>query len=120
MGKDAQAFGGFTMVSCDSLDKASLCASIKKGSMYASAGPAIYDMRIESGKLKIECSPAQAVRLVGYDRYVPIFRASENDLLESIEWEIDEKLKVFRPEIIGPDGKKAWGQAIYLQDILED
>lgn len=107
------------MVESDSLEKAELCKAIKAGRMYASAGPAIYDMRVESGVLKMKFSPAKSVNLIGFDRYAPQQRAADGGLIESIEWPLDERLKIVRPEVIAADGKKAWGQAIFLSDIFD-
>ncbi len=113
-GNTNQACGGFTMVQCNKLDKKELCMAIKCGSMYASAGPLIHDMRIINGQLQMKFTPAQYVNIITNDGYAPVQRNINGNAIESIKWDIDSKQKSFRVEIVAPDGKKAWSQPVLI------
>jgi hypothetical protein len=59
------AFGGWTQVKAESLEPEALLAALKRGDFYASQGPELRDVRIEGGRLCVECSPVEAISVVG-------------------------------------------------------
>jgi len=109
-------FGGYVMVPCRELSRQGITAALRDGEFYASCGPEIKDMRVEAGVLIISCSPSQAVRLVSNIGFAPTLYAHKKPLT-NLEWKIDMSLRYVRPEIIGLDGKKAWGQPIFMDDL---
>ena len=112
--------GGYTMVSTNALTKRDITSALDAGSFYASSGPALYDMRVENGVLKLRFSPAQTVRLVAAPGYAPtIWAKPQNDTITQASWELDPGLIYVRPEIIALDGRKAWGPPVFLSDILD-
>ncbi|MGN0994580.1 MAG: hypothetical protein ACI4PD_05600 [Butyricicoccus sp.] len=112
-----QCFGGFTMVSAPALTREALSDSFREGSFYASSGPVIHDMRVENGTLYMDFSEAQAVRLVASQSYAPTLTPPlGQETFTHIEWKLRENLRYVRPEVIGPTGRKAWGQPIFYDE----
>ena len=108
------------MASARSLTKRDIASALKAGSFYASGGPEIHDMRVENGKLRLRFSPAQAVRLVATPGYAPtIWARPEGETITEASWEINPDLMYVRPEIVAPDGKKAWGPPVFLCDVAD-
>ncbi len=113
--EDKHCFGGFTMISAPELTRESLCDGLRAGSFYASTGPTIKDMRVTDGVLHMEFSPAQAVRLVASRDFAPTLTPPlGQETFTSIDWKMRTDLRYLRPEVIGPTGKKAWGQPIFF------
>lgn len=121
-----QCGGGFTMVCTKEFSKVGLVTALKEGHFYPSMGPKIYDMRIENGVLKMEFSDASHVEIIGrgyseLPRYShgKGFPALPGQVLNRLEWEINEKLNYFRVRITGVDGKLAWSQPVFLDDLVD-
>ena len=113
--EDKQCFGGFTMVSAPCLTREALSDSFRNGTFYASSGPVIKDMRVTDGVLHMEFSPAQAVRLVASRDFEPTLTPPlGQETFTSIDYKMRTDLRYLRPEIVGPTGKKAWGQPIFF------
>ncbi len=53
--------GGFICVKAADLTYKDILESIRKGSFYASTGPAIYDFYVEDGVAYVECSPCSDI-----------------------------------------------------------
>ncbi len=113
--EDKHCFGGFTMVSAPCLTREALSDGFREGTFYASTGPVIKDMRVTNGVLHMEFSPAQAVRLVASRDFEPTLTPPLGQkTFTSIDHKMRTDIRYLRPEVIGPDGKKAWGQPIFL------
>lgn len=111
-----EGYEGYVAVNCEALSKQQITLALKEGKFYASTGPSIYDMRVVDGTLQLECSPAHKIRLVGADRYAPTLQ-KQGELLTRLDYKIDTALKYIRPEIVAPDGRKAWGPPVFTDDI---
>jgi len=59
-------YGGWVQVLASSLDPDEILQSLKQGLYYSSQGPEIYDVRVESNHVTIDCSPASSISAVGY------------------------------------------------------
>lgn len=65
MPNSRERLAGWVMVKSETLEPASLLAALKAGDFYSSTGPQIVDMRLESNRLYVRCSPADRVFAIG-------------------------------------------------------
>ena len=118
--------GGYTMVCTPEFSRFGLVKALKNGSFYPTMGPRIYDMRIEGGVLKMEFSDAVRAIIIGYG-HAPLpagnhgggFNAPPGEVINRLEWKIPETLHYFRVRIVGPDGRIAWSQPVFMDDLVE-
>ena len=112
--------GGWIMVNAENNVDAILSA-IEVGAFYASTGPEIYDFRVEDGLAKIKCSPVKAVRLHSDGHPTRVQRTDGEEItyaeftLKHASW-INDYAYV-RMSVIDKDGKYAWTNPIFLNDI---
>jgi len=110
---------GFTVVQAEEFTKAAICNAFKSGQFYASCGPLVKSMVIEDGVLKLECTPARHIQIVGYDRDGFDFRNVDKSLIDKIEWPIDTTMRYFRVVIIDAEGNRAWCQPVFIEELLD-
>jgi len=111
--------GGFTIVQADEFSKAGICKGLKNGMFYASNAPLIHEMVIEDGVLHMRCTPARHIQIVGYDRDGFDFRNADGSLIEEINWPVNTTMRYFRIVIIDEQGRRAWGQPIFVEELLD-
>lgn len=58
-------FGGWVMVRAEANAPDALLAALKAGAFYASTGPALHDVAWEADAVRVACSPAAAVIVLG-------------------------------------------------------
>lgn len=110
---------GFTVVQADEFSKAAIATAFKKGDFYASCGPRVTSMVIEDGVLKLECTPARHIQIVGYDRDGFDFRNVDKTLIDKVEWKIDTTMRYFRVVIIDAEGNRAWCQPVFVEELMD-
>jgi len=110
---------GFTMIKSERLDYDSIISALEMGDFYASCGPEIYELYYENGKVCIECSPVAEISLLTIGRRTQIIRAQDEELLTHADFQIDPELYGYiRLRIIGRDGKCAWTNAYYVDELI--
>jgi len=112
--------GGWVKVQAESLSVEGIVAALKSGAYYSSSGPEIYDLRVENGRLKVECSPCKYIMFKAFPQRGPFianFRTGE--LITSRSVELQEDMKYIRVECIDEKGEVAWSNPIFLEDLLE-
>jgi hypothetical protein len=62
---DFDAFGGWTHVKSESLTPEALLTALKRGEFYSSQGPVLHDVRVEGQMLTLDCSPVEAITIMG-------------------------------------------------------
>src|SRR3712207_9446126 len=73
----ADRFGGWVEVHCERLDPEALLEALKAGRYYSTQGPALRELVVDRGRLKVQTSAAYAITLTGSgDRWMKIGRAS--------------------------------------------
>ncbi|MEO1536260.1 MAG: CehA/McbA family metallohydrolase [Pseudomonadota bacterium] len=105
-------FGGWTMVKAEENTPEALLAALRAGHMYASTGPAIYNVDWSDGEVTVECSAASSVLVQGKGSAtaaqhgeslsrvtVPFGRCEESDWL--------------RLTVIDRAGKRAWTNPVW-------
>ncbi|NLZ70119.1 MAG: hypothetical protein GX907_02130 [Clostridiaceae bacterium] len=115
--------GGFTMIQAPVLSRVAVSEALDRGDFYASeGGPQILDLRVQGGRIQLQCTPAREVRFVSEPVYHREITAREQgvDAIIELEMEIKPKTLFIRLELIGFDGAKTWSQPIFPDDLLRD
>jgi len=110
------AIGGWVWVKAASRDQADLLAAIRDGMFYASTGPTIGAVEFDGRQMRLECSPAQEVRLVNPRPGVgwTSFRLGRPGPYTQIEWTVPEAWNMVRVEIMDETGRRAWTNPFIL------
>jgi hypothetical protein len=91
--------------------------AFEKGEFYASCGPIIEDIYVEDGVLTVKSStPLKAVRFKTGTRHSALARAEDKPIYEASFTLHDDDIYV-RAELIDKDGKYAYTQAYFLNEI---
>ncbi|MBQ1269617.1 MAG: PHP domain-containing protein [Clostridia bacterium] len=77
-------FGGFNMIKAQELTYDAIFDAMKKGDLYASTGPEIYDLYVEDGEIHVSCSPAAEIMLTTDRRYAGVKKATDGPLTEAV------------------------------------
>lgn len=117
------AFGGWVQVKSESLDPDALLEAMKKGHYYSSQGPKIYSVSIENNYVHIECSPVDTIAVVGGTSRAAnahgrsITKASVDLSHLRVGFTLTDPSPWLRVTIIDANGKKAWSNPIWLDEI---
>lgn len=110
--ENRDAFGGWVMVKSERNEPEALVEALKSGNYYSTQGPTIENIEISGDVVKIECSDAIQIMVVG--------RASKNEAISGVDMTSAQfPLKKFagdwcRVMVMAADGKLAWSNPIYL------
>jgi hypothetical protein len=108
-------FGGWVQVRAESLDPDTLLAALKAGLYYSSTGPEITDISIVDSVLRVACSPACAIHVVGRGS---VARYKHGKDLSEAEFPLDPFLSAYcRVTVTDAQGKRAWSNPIWFDDI---
>ncbi len=117
------AFGGWVNVKSENLDPDALLDALKKGHYYSSQGPQIHSISIEELYLNIECSPVDTIAVAGGTSRTA--RAHGRSITEAsidlsqlrLGFTLADPSPWLRVTIIDNEGKKAWSNPIWLDEI---
>lgn len=112
----ATFFGGFVMIKSDKLEYGAIADALSNGNFYASEGPEIKSLWYEDSKVYVECSGAREIYIVKGIRTCKMAKAEET-LLTSAEFNVNEDDVYFRIVVVGPDGKKAYTNAYFVDEL---
>jgi hypothetical protein len=108
-------FGGWVHVRAESLDPDRLLAALKAGHFYSSTGPELHDVTIDDGTIRIACSPARAIHVVGRGS-VARYKLGED--LTGAVFPLDPFLNAYcRVTVTDAQGRRAWSNPIWFDDI---
>jgi hypothetical protein len=106
-------FGGWVMVKAQANEPEALLAALKAGHFYSSQGPELRDVRIEGGKLIVECSAVSSIVALGWGTGAKAIHGHSLtrgevplDRLNNSPW--------IRAAVIDAAGKRAWSNPIWL------
>jgi hypothetical protein len=106
-------FGGWVMVKAEANEPEALLAALKSGHFYSSQGPELRDVRIEGGKLIVECSAVSSIVALGWGTGAKAVHGHSMtrgevslDRLNNSPW--------IRAAVIDAAGKRAWSNPIWL------
>ena len=104
-------FGGWTMVKAEANEPQALLAALKRGDFYATQGPELRDVRIEGGKLVVDCSAVSSIIAIGWGTGAKAVHGASLthgevplDRLNNSPW--------VRAAVIDAAGKRAWSNPI--------
>ena len=103
---------GWVMVNAEN-NVPSILQALKDGAFYSSCGPEFFDMYVENGKLIIDCSPVQKIRLHSDCHPTRILRNADGTPLTHGEFDTAGYGYV-RVTIIDKENKYAWTNPIFL------
>lgn len=109
------SFGGFNYIGVDSLTYDNVIDAMEKGNIYASTGPMIKSMYIDTDidKIIVETTAATDIILTGYNR---IFRHYHGKCLRKKDFKIFGNEFYFRITVKDKNGKVANSRAYFLDD----
>jgi hypothetical protein len=106
-------FGGWVMVKAEANKPEALLSALKAGHFYSSQGPELRDVRIEGGKLIVECSAVSSIVALGWGTGAKAVHGHSMtrgevslDRLNNSPW--------IRAAVIDAAGKRAWSNPIWL------
>ncbi len=107
-------FGGWVMVKSDENEPEALLRALKAGNFYSTQGPELRDVRIEGGKVIVECSAASSVVAIGWGTGA---KAVHGHSMTRAEVPLERLLNSpwVRVAVIDAAGKRAWSNPIWLE-----
>lgn len=109
---------GWTMLKAPALTYDALIAAYRRGDMYASDGPALYELYIEDDEVVLTCSPAAAVVLLSEGRACAVKSSPAGDVTEArFPYRPAQYGRYLRVEVRDASGKKAISRAYPVADI---
>lgn len=104
-------FGGWVMVKSERNEPEALLAALKAGEFYSSTGPELRDVRVEDGKVVVECSAVTSIIAQGWGTGA---KAVHGHSLTRGEVPLDRlnNSPWLRVTVIDAAGKRAWSNPI--------
>ena len=110
--------GGWIVVDGNQLNQEEVMKNIIQGNYYSSSGPEIYDFRVENGRVKIKCSKVQCIMFKSWPVRGDFLIDRQGDFpFTQASMEINSLMKYIRVECIDYNGKIAWTNPIFLEDL---
>ena len=92
----------------------SILKALENGEFYSSCGPEIYDFYVEDGKVFVDCSEVDRVR-VHSDGHATLVKRSDGNGMTHAEISLGKiPYSYVRVSVVDKDGKKAWTNPIFL------
>ena len=117
-GAYTDSFGGFSVIKAEKLTYDSIFDAMKRGDIYASTGPEIYDLYVDGEGLHVKCSPVSSIHVLTDTRRTWCARDTEDALTE---WTapIDGGFRYIRLELKDTHGRKALTRAYSKAEIYD-
>lgn len=110
--------GGYTMIKADKLEYKALTDALVKGSFYCSEGPEIKELWIEDGKVHIETSDADEIRInYGYRRAARVIE-KDGIAVTDATFSFDADDLYFRITVKDKTGKFAYTNAYFTNELI--
>lgn len=117
------SFGGFTMIKAKKLTYESIISAMEKGNMYASRGPIIHDIWVDTQTktVHVSCSDAKQILFITGVRYGSrvTAKAQGKEYLNSAEFAFQSIYKYVRITITDEEGNTADTRAFFSDEILK-
>jgi hypothetical protein len=124
-GTKHDVFQGWIMVRATELTTEAILAALRSGAFYSTMGPEIADLQLVEApaaggasaqrKVKVRCSPAQAITFKAQRSRGQHLLAPKGELLTEAEFPLTGSERYVRVEITAPDGTKAWSNPFFFQ-----
>lgn len=117
------SFGGFTMIKAPSLKYEDVAEALLKGDFYASRGPVINALWIDTDDCSVHIECEKAVRVVctrGGRRCREVFAKEQGvDCLTEVKFSINPTDLYFRITVFDENGLTADTNAYFIDDVIE-
>lgn len=113
------SFGGFTMIKADKLEYKTITKALVDGNFYASEGPLIDELWYEDGKVYVTFPPAREAFITKASRKASRVKGENGELITQACFDVEDDDIYFRVTVEGPDGKRAYTNAYFLDEILK-
>jgi len=107
-------FMGWTMIKAKSLTVAAVMQALRTGCYYSSCGPVIKDLRIEDGRVRLQCSPAVAVHFVCRSHLGRSLYADGGEKITHPEFTLRDGARFVRVEVVDERGGRAWANPLVI------
>jgi hypothetical protein len=110
--------GTYTVINAEKLEYKCVMDALFAGDFYASEAPAIYELKIDGKKISIRTSECQSIFMccINRDRQIR-HMGPEKEYVTEAEFELTGKEQYFRFTLIGKDGKRAYTNAYFLDEL---
>lgn len=109
---------GWIVVKSPDLKYESVINALLNYEYYASEGPEIHECYVEDGYVHVKTSPARRVILRTEGRATAVAKSADGtDVTEAVLKIPDNAGRYFRLTVEGHQGKKAWTNAFYLDEV---
>ena len=112
-------FGGWVMVKAPENTPEALLAALKAGEFYATQGPELRDVRVEDGKLIVECSAVTSIVAIGWGTGAKAVHGNSLTRGE-VPMERLNNSPWVRAAVIDAAGKRAWSNPIWTGATAEN
>ncbi len=111
------SFGGYVVIKADKLDYNTLTKALCDGDFYSSTGPEIYDYYYEDDMVHITCSEAERIVLSTDRRYSKVACKNKGEFVTEATFEVPKTVGYFRVTVYGKDGKRAYTNATFIDEV---
>ena len=115
----ADSFGGFTMIKAEQLEYRTITKALEDGNFYASEGSIINELWYENGKVHISFEPAREAFITKGVRKSQISKTENGELITEAVFDMEDDDIYFRITVVGEDGKRAYTNAYFMDEILK-
>ena len=115
---DKDAGLGWVWLKAPSLTHADVLDALERGSFYASCGPRILDLQVDSSRrqVRVRCSPSAAVDFVGNGKYSRRIMPSRGQTLSEATHQLRVDQRYVRVACLDAQGRWAWSNPIFVDD----
>jgi hypothetical protein len=106
-------FGGWVMVKSEENAPEALLTALKAGHFYSTQGPELRDVRVEDGKLVVECSAVSSIVAIGWGTGAKAVHGHSMTRGE-VPLERLNNSPWIRAAVIDAAGKRAWSNPIWV------
>jgi len=112
-------FGGATVIKADKLEYKAITDALINGSFYATEGPEIKNLYIEDGKIVVESSAAESIRInTGVRLSKRVFNTNKTPVTRAVfELPTDKDPCYFRVTVTDMGGRCAYSNAYFFDEI---
>jgi hypothetical protein len=90
--------------------------ALRTGCYFSSTGPRITDFRIEHGRIRLRCSPAQAVYFVVHQPFGGAAYRADGKPIREVEMGLPPDWTCFRAVVVDAAGRRAWTNPVFFGD----
>ena len=118
---NGQYFGGWIVVNAKELQSKSIVESIKNASFYSSTGPEFLEISIENDQVIVKSSKVKKIKfLTGKLRKDKCVLDMDNKDVTNGHYKISGDEVYIRIELVDGNGKVAWSNPIFIEDIRSE